>query len=352
MLVIGLNHKTAPIEIREKFYLNPSQQELLLLELKNHPLVSEALVLSTCNRIEVYLKRVGKAIDKAFVVNLIAKVKKTSLDVDLNRCLYTYEKTEAIEHLLKVATGLDSLVLGEKQILGQIKTAVERSRALGLLSKYFNILTNVAIRTGKKAQTDTDISYGGSSISWAAIEMAQQTLGTLEGKSVLVIGAGKMGELALNNLHNRSVAKIYLMNRTGEKAENLAQLYGGIAASFWDIKDILTEVDVCFCSVGAPHYILDQEKISQIMKLRQGRPLVLIDISMPRNIDPAVSQLPGVRLSSIDALDGVVQTNMKKRQESIAQVEVIISQKMSEFTQKWEKLQSLSGSDFFEALQA
>ncbi len=161
-----------------------------------------------------------------------------------------------------------------------------------------------------------------------------------------------MGELALNSLHNRSVAKIYLMNRTGERAEALAQQYGGIAASFWDIKDILTEVDVCFCSVGAPHYILDQEKISQIMTMRQGRSLVLIDISMPRNIDPAVAQVPGVSLSSIDALDGVVQTNMKKRQESIIQVEAIISQKMSEFTQKWEKLQSLSGSDFFEVSQA
>lgn len=347
--MIGLNHKTAPIEIREKFYLNPSQQELLLLELKNHPLVSEALVLSTCNRIEVYLKRVDEVIDRAFVVDLIAKVKKISLDVDFNRSLYTYEKNEAIEHLLKVATGLDSLVLGEKQILGQVKTAVKRARELGLLSKYFNMLTQVAIRTGKKAQSDTDISYGGSSISWAAIEMAQQTLGTLEGKSVLVIGAGKMGELALNNLHNRLVAKIYLMNRTGEKAEALAQQYGGVAASFWDIKDILAEVDVCFCSVGAPHYILDQEKISHIMTLRQKRPLVLIDISMPRNIDPAVAKVPGVHLSSIDALDGVVQTNMKKRQESIIQVEAIISQKMSEFIQKWDKLQSLSDSDFYVA---
>jgi glutamyl-tRNA reductase len=349
MLVIGLNHKTAPIEIREKFFLNPAQQDLLLMELKNHPFVSEAFVLSTCNRIEVYLKRMEKLIDRSFVVDLISKVKKSFLGSELSQHLYSYEKTEAIEHLLRVATGLDSLVLGEKQIIGQLKTSVDRARELGLLSKYFNILTNIAIRTGKKAQTETDISYGGSSISWAAIEMAEQTLGTLENKSILIIGAGKMGELALNNLHNRSVSKIYLMNRTGEKAEALAQQYGGIAASFWDIKEILSEVDVCFCSVGAPHYILDQEKISHIMKLRQGRSLVLMDISMPRNIDPTVAQLPGVHLSSIDALDGVIQANMKKRQEAIAQVEVIISQKMTEFGQKWDKLQSLNDSDFFEA---
>lgn len=349
MIIVGLNHKTAPIEIREKFYLNPAQQDHLLLELKNHPLVSEAFVLSTCNRTEVYLKRADRTIGRDFVLDLIGKVRKTEFASDLVRHVYSYEQADAVEHLLKVSTGLDSLVLGEKQILGQLKKSVDRARELGLLSKYFNILSNIAIRTGKKAQTETDISCGGSSISWAAIEMAQQTLGSLEGKSVLVIGAGKMGELALSNLHQRNVAKIYLMNRTGEKAEALAQQYGGIAASFWDIKDILKEVDVCFCSVGAPHYILDQEKISQIMTLRQGRRLVLIDISMPRNIDPAAAYLPGVHLSSIDALDQVVHANMKRRQEAMLQVQDIIKDKMVEFEQKWQKLQSLNGSDFFEA---
>ena len=175
MIVIGLNHKTAPIEIREKFYLNPVQQDLLLLELKNHPFVSEAFVLSTCNRIEVYLKRTGISLSRQFVIDLISKIKKLPFDFDINKHVYTYEDTQAIEHLLKVASGLDSLVLGEKQILGQVKKAAERSRELGLLSKYFNILTNIAIRAGKKAQSETDISFGGSSISWAAIEMAQRS---------------------------------------------------------------------------------------------------------------------------------------------------------------------------------
>ena len=352
MLVIGLNHKTAPIEIREKFYLNPTQQDLFLLELKNHPLINEAFVLSTCNRIEVYLKRSDKSINLNFIFDLIAKVKKTPIDPDLIKFLYSYENKDAIDHLLRVSTGLDSLVLGEKQILGQIKVSSERARELGLLSKYFNILINIAIRTGKKAQTETNISHGGSSMSWAAIEMAKKTLGTLEGKSILIIGAGKMGELSLSNLNNHSVSKIYLMNRTGEKADALAKQYGGIAASFWDIKDILTEVDVCICSVASPHYILEQEKIIHIMKLRNGRSLVLVDISMPRCIEPTVSQLPGVHLSSIDALDGVVQDSIKKRQESIVQVEAIIAQKLTEFNQKWQKLQSLSDSDFFEVRKA
>ncbi len=351
MIVIGLNHKTAPIEIREKFFLNPSQQDILLLELKNHPLISEAFVLSTCNRIEVYLEQTDPSVNLDFVVSLISKVKKIGFDSDIKKYLYTHEGQSAIEHILRVSTGLDSLVLGERQILGQVKASAIRAREVGLLSRYFNILTNIAIRAGKKAQNETDISLGGSSVSWAAIEMAQQTLGTLENKSVLVIGAGKMGELALTNLKNHSVSKIYLMNRTGEKAEDLAKQYDGIAASFWDIKEILTEVDVCFCSVGAPHYLLDVEKINNIMKLRNGRKLILIDISMPRNIDPAVGQLEGVHLSSIDALDGVVQSNMKKRQEAIIQVEAIISQKKLEFNQKWDKLKSLNDSDFYQASQ-
>ncbi|MBI4309963.1 MAG: glutamyl-tRNA reductase [Candidatus Omnitrophica bacterium] len=351
MLVIGLNHKTTPIEIREKFYLNALEADLLLSELKNNPVVSEAFVLSTCNRIEVYIKCGDARGDGVFVIDLIAKIKKTVFDFDYSKYIYTYQGSVAIEHLLRVAAGLDSLVVGEKQILGQVKAAVERARDLGAISRYFNILTNVAIRAGKKAQHETQISFGGSSISWAAIEMAEQIAGSLEHKSVLVIGAGKMGELALGNLCAKGLKKIYLMNRTGEKAEALAQRFGGVAASFWDIKELLAEVDLCFCSAGAPHYILDEEKVSQIMPLRRDRPLVFVDISMPRNIAPNVGSLPGVYLRSIDDLDQVVNANMKKRQAAVAQVEGIIRQKLMEFNGKIQKLNAHSGSDFFEAAE-
>ena len=168
MIIVGLSHKTAPIEIREKFFLNPLQQDLLLSELKNHPLISEAFVLSTCNRIEVYLKRESPTINSSFVVALIAKIKKLNFDFNVESYLYSYENTAALEHLLRVTSGLDSLVLGEKQILGQVKRSVMRAQELGTLSRYFNILTNIAIRTGKKAQHETAICHGGSSISWAA----------------------------------------------------------------------------------------------------------------------------------------------------------------------------------------
>ena len=174
MFIVGLSHKTAPIEIREKFYLNPLQQDLLLSELKNHPLITESFVLSTCNRIEVYLKRADLSLNSSFVISLIAKIKKIDFDFDVTPYIYAYEETRALDHLLRVACGLESLVLGEKQILGQVKHSVERARESGTLSRYFNILTNLAVRAGKKAQYETVIGHGGSSISWAAIEMAEK----------------------------------------------------------------------------------------------------------------------------------------------------------------------------------
>ena len=348
MFIVGLSHKTAPIEIREKFYLNPLQQDLLLSELKNHPLISESFVLSTCNRIEVYMKRADPGVNASFVISLIAHIKKINFDFNTSAYIYTFEGPEALEHLLRVACGLESLVLGEKQILGQVKHAVQRAREFGTLSRYFNILTNLAIRTGKKAQHDTDISHGGSSISWAAIEMAQKASGDLREKSVLVIGAGKMGEIALNHLHDLGVGKIYLMNRTGEKAAHLASRYNGVPASFWNIKEILSEVDICFCATGAPHYILNKEKVADIIKIRQGRKLVLIDISMPRNIDPEVKTIGDVHLSSIDDLYEVVDSSMKKRASALHDVEGIINQKILEFNDKISKLQNNPGSDFFQ----
>jgi glutamyl-tRNA reductase len=348
MYIIGISHKTAPIEIREKFYLNTTQQDLLLSELKSNPAVSEAFVLSTCNRTEVYIKRVDQSSSMDFVIPLLARIKKLSLDADYTKYLYAYSDAEAVEHLMRVATGLDSLVLGEKQILGQVKTSIERARALTMLSKYFNLLTNSAIRAGKKAQSETDISCGGSSVSWAAINMAEQVLGTLQDKSILIIGAGKMGELALAQIHDKGASKIYLMNRTGEKAEALAQKFSGIPVSFMDTKEVLADADICICSAGAPHYILDKNMLVPIMAQREGRQLLLMDISMPRNIDPLTGTIPGVTLFTIDDLDKVVGENMRKRRAAVSQVETIIMQKITEFHQKLKKLQDLNASDFFE----
>ncbi len=363
IIVFGLNHKTAPIEIREKFFLNPLQQDLLLSELKSDASVVEALVLSTCNRTEVYIHGIApdpstpplnfcrqRGTGLEFILKLILDIKKIEFQPELKRYFYFYERRAALRHLLCVTAGLDSLILGEKQIIGQVKTAVDRARSKGMFGKYFNILSNIAIRTAKKAQGETQISLGGSSVSWAAMSMAEEILGTLEGKSILIIGAGKMGELALKQIRNKGVKNIYLMNRTGEAAQALAETCGVMAVSFMDIKEILTESDVCICAAGAPHYILDRKTMEKIMSLRHDRKLILIDISMPRNIDPQVASVHQVFLSHIDDLNKVVGENMVKRQASIFSVEKIIDRQLTIFYEKLKKLNDNSlADDFFES---
>ncbi len=333
-IVLGLSHKTAPIDIREKFFINPLQQDLLLSELKSDPSVAEAFVLSTCNRTEIYLHTITTHDFLKSILKLITGIKKIEFSPEIAKHFYVYEKQNALRHLLRVTCGLDSLIVGEKQIIGQVKTAVERARAMGMFGRYFNILFNIAIRTAKKAQTDTQISYGGSSVSWAAMTMAEEILGTLQGKSILIIGAGKMGELALNQIRNKGVKNIYVMNRTGESAQALAKSCQATAVSFMDIKETLSEVDVCVCAAGAPHYILDGTIIEKVMSLRQQRKLILIDISMPRNINPQVADLPHVFLSCIDDLNQVVTETMIKRQAAVSSVEKMIDRQLGLFYEK------------------
>ncbi len=343
IVILGVNHKTAPIEIRERFFLNPTQQDLLLSELKSDPKVLEAIVLSTCNRIEIYARTIQDANDRDFLVKHLLNVKKINSAHDLQQYFYFYQNEEAVRHFLKVTAGLDSLMLGEKQIIGQVKSSVDRAREMKMLDRHFNILSNVAIRTAKKAQTDTEISHGGSSISWAAMTMAENLLGTLEGKSILIIGAGKMGELTLEQIRNKGVKNIYLMNRTGSAAQSLAEAHNGIPVSFDEIKETLAEVDVCVCAASAPHYILEKKGVEKVMTLKRDRKLILIDISMPRNIDPQVASIESVYLSCIDDLDRVVNENMRKRQSAVSAVESIITQKLHEY---YEKLSKLKDNDF------
>ncbi len=340
-IVFGLNHKTAPIEIREQLFLNPLQQDLFLSDLKTNPEISDALVLSTCNRTEIYLRALNGRKCVEPIVRQIFQLKKINFTSEILSHFYCLESTEALRHFMKVAAGLDSLVLGEKQIIGQVKLAVERSRERHMLSRYFNIFSNLAIRAAKKAQSETDISFGGSSVSWAAMVKAEEELGTLNQKSILIIGAGKMGALTIDQLRDKGPKNIYLMNRTGSAAQALAQTCNGIPVSFEDIKEVLTEVDICICAADAPHYILDQKMIEKIMRLRNQRDLLLIDISMPRNIDPAVASVPAATLLCIDDLDQVVSENLRKREAAVYDVNRIIEEKLAHFEQKLTKLHEL-----------
>lgn len=340
IITVGINHKTAPISIREKFYLNSIQQDLLLSDLKSDPSVVEAFVVSTCNRIEVYVRVIDKDYEPERIVMSICQIREIAYNSGLMGYFYVIINREAVEHLFRVITGLDSLVLGEKQILGQVKSAFEKSQTKGFFGKHFNVLANVAVRTGKKAQHETDISAGGSSISWAAIAKAEKYLGTLSDKSVLMIGAGTMSKLAVGQISNKGFKQLYLMNRTIEHAQALADTYSGEVVSFCDIKEILSAVDLCICSSSAPHYILDTITVEKVMELRERRRLIFMDISMPRNIDPKVAAIDNVVLYHIDDLESVVEENLLKRQAAVQEVEGIIVNKLDEYYSKIGRLTS------------
>ena len=339
IITFGLNHKTAPIEIREKLYLNSTQQELLLSELKGNPAVLEGCVLSTCNRVEVYARVIDLDIDIRSLMRLIFQIKKVAYTEDFDKYFYVYSGHAAIRHLFAVAAGLDSLVIGEEQILGQVKLSFAKAKESGMLHRYFNILSDMAIRSGKKARNETNISFGGSSLSWAAVVKAEEIFGDLSNRTILVIGAGEMSELAVGHIQNKTFRKLYLMNRTQSNAQALANRCGGEAVPFCDLKEILSEADVCLCSAGAPHYLVECDIVKRVMTSRGGRPLVFIDLSMPRNIDPYVASIENVRLYQIDDLKEVVDSSMKLRSEAILAVNRIIEDKLREYQLKVQKLE-------------
>jgi glutamyl-tRNA reductase len=327
--LIGLNHKTAPIAVREQFFMGTLERELLLSELKNDPNVLEAFVLSTCNRIEVYAHLLEDCPEILF--RALSKVKKTDPDPYVMDHFYVKSNQDVVDHLFDVACGLDSLVIGEKQILGQVKDAAQLSRQAGIFGRVFNVLVNIVLNAGKTAQSKTQISSGGSSVSWAAVTSAHKILETLQDKSILIIGAGKMSQLTAGQLVRKAVGKVFVMNRTFKNAQTLARTIGAQAVMFWDMKNILTKVDVCICSSGASYFLIEQEMMREVMALRNNRPLLLIDISTPRNIDPLVSQVEGVRLVSMDDLDVLIRENLDSRRSAVEEVRQIISQKKDFF---------------------
>ena len=354
IITVGINHKNTPIEIREQLFLSPTQQDLLLSELKSNPSVLEACVLSTCNRVEIYAQVLDLNSDSNSLIQLIFKIKKIPLTSKFAQYFYTYFDSEAIRHLLEVSSGLDSLVLGEEQILGQVKSAFERAQDFGMFDRYFNILSNIAIRAGKKARSETNINLGGSSVSWAAIAKAEKVLGKLKHRSILVIGAGKMSELAVGHIQNKKFKKLYLMNRTQAHAKNLSKKYGGEVIAFCDMKEVLSQVDICICSADAPHYLLEKDIVERVMRLRENKQIVFIDISMPRNIDPLVGEVSNVYLYQIDDLKEVVDSNMKLREEAINDVGLIIDKKLVQYYEKIGKLsqvEQVSAPQPFESLE-
>ena len=329
ILTLGLNHRTAPVEIRERLAFPENDQPSALMRLVRDYELSEAAILSTCNRSELSLAADGDTgLDEAR--RFLAE--NQGVDVaTLASHFYQLSDSEAAIHLFRVASGIDSLVLGESQILSQVRQTLETAQQNGSARLLLNELFQRALRVGKRARAETDIGRGRLSISTAAVELASQIFDSLEGRHALLLGAGEMIELTAQYLMESGIARFFVANRTYERGAELARRFDGTPLHFEDFTRRIAEIDIVISSTAAPDFVLGEEALRQAMQQRRGRPLFLIDIAVPRDIDPKVRDLDNVFLFDIDDLKKVVETNRSEHEREILQVQEIIAEELGDF---------------------
>lgn len=323
IVVLGLSHHSSPVTVRERFAFADAAVPTALAAMREQGLVEEAVILSTCNRVELYAVTNGPAETglRALENFLIAN---RGFDGTLNGELYALAEPKSIEHLYKVACGLDSMVLGETEILGQLKTAYDVALQNKHTGPHLNKAFQSAFNVAKKVRTETAIQRGSISVGSVAVELAEKIFSNLNDRNVMVIGAGDTSEKTARALLSRGAKSIFVTNRSYDKAVGLAQELGGKAVKFEDWAAEFEQIDIAISSTSAPHYILDCAKLQPLMKLRRNRPLLLVDIAVPRDIDPQVNQLEGVYLFNIDDLQQIADDYLKMRREEIAKCEAII----------------------------
>lgn len=323
MLVAGINYRTAPIEIREKLSFKEEELGLAMQALSNQKSMLENVIVSTCNRTEIYAVvdqiHTGRYYIKKFLSEWFGIEKD-----EIASYLTFHEDERAVEHLFKVASGLDSMVVGETQILGQLKRAFQKAQELHTSGTIYNELFKQAVTVAKRAHTETGIGENAVSVSYAAVELSKKIFGDISSKRIVILGAGKMGELAAKNLHGSGVKDVTVVNRTKEKAEQLAALFNGKAAGWDELDSTLQDADIVISSTGAPGYVLDKEMLQAVHKERKGQPLFLVDIAVPRDINPDVDELESTFLYDIDDLQDVVDANLAARQEAVEKIEIMI----------------------------
>ncbi|MCX7927054.1 MAG: glutamyl-tRNA reductase [Candidatus Omnitrophica bacterium] len=321
--VVGLNYKTASIDIREKLVFPKerlAEVYALLLALED---VKELVLLSTCNRTEFYLVTEFSINENKKFWNIISRLACLSW-VELEQYFYRYTDKDAIRHLFCVASSLDSMVIGETQVLGQVKDAYFLARQYSAVGRVLEMVFEEAIRIGKKVRTETQIGKGAVSTSSAAIELARKIFNSLEQKTVMIVGAGKIGELTVKNLYERGVSTVIVANRTLKKAQQLAEQFCGRAIEFSEFTKMLEVSDIVISSTSAPHFVLSKEEVIGIMPKRHNRPLFLIDLGLPRNIDPRINDIANVYLYNIDDLKCVCDANKRERIKEAEKARVII----------------------------
>jgi glutamyl-tRNA reductase len=327
----GLNHRTAPVELREQLAFDLHALPQALQDLRSRDGVIEGLILSTCNRVEVAVTAGDELDCDALILDFL----KTSRRVgNIEPHLYRFEGREAIRHLFRVAASLDSMVVGEPQILGQLKQAYAVAKSEGAVNGFLDTVLTRAFSVAKRVRSETEIGHSAVSVSYAAVELAREIFGSLAGRCVLLIGAGKMSELAARHLKRVGATKIYVTNRTRERAEQMARIFDGTLIDYSAFRAALPEADIVIASSGAPHYILHKEDMRRVIETRRNRPVFVIDIAVPRNVDPAVNEVDNVFLYDIDDLQAVVQQNMQSRQAEARQAEEIINEEVDRLIER------------------
>ncbi|MBQ2048171.1 MAG: glutamyl-tRNA reductase [Schwartzia sp.] len=336
LVVLGLNHKTAPVEVRERFSLTKEQIRSGLRHLGEYGGINEAVVLSTCNRNEFYAVVDSDSDESELLKTFWSDL--TGNEEDISEYLYIFKDEKCIRHLFNVASSLDSLVIGEGQILSQVKQAYTLANEEGATSTILNTLFHRAITTGKRVRTETRIAFNAVSVSYAAVELARQIFGELNQSAALIFGAGKMAELTAENLVGRGVKKIYVANRHKDKAEEMAAQFNGEAVEFDEALLHNPDVDVVVTSTGAPHYVVTPWETQLAMKKRHGRPLVFIDIAVPRDVDPEVDTIPGVTVYNIDDLEEVVDEHRQEREKEAHEARGIVDEEVKSILDKFQYL--------------
>ncbi len=331
VVVLGLNHRTMPLPLFERLTIDGTRLPKALHDLSTRAHVSEAVVLSTCNRTEVYA--VAERFHGAYqdIRDFLCEMAFLAPE-DVADHLYVHYDTEAVNHLFSVACGLDSAVLGDTEILGQVKFAWEKAALEGSTGPVLNLLFRHALETGKRARTETGIARSTASVSHAAVEMASDRLGSLEGRRVLVLGAGEMGKGMLTALQDAGVAEVLVANRTWERASVLADAIGGQPVRLADLPGTLAHVDLLLTSTGATSIMLEHADLAPAALGRAGRDLLIVDIAVPRDVDPAVAELPGVTLLDMDDLNRFAQTGVHARRQEVGAVQSIIIEELDRFS--------------------
>ncbi len=323
LILAGISHRTAPVEVRERMNIQESRLPSVVGDLVHRKGILEGLILSTCNRVEVISSAEDGVDAESIIRGFLADIHRCDLSV-YEPYLYWHRQDQVIRHLFRVASSLDSMIVGEPQILGQVKQAYRAARQVGALTDTLNEVVNQALAVARKIRRETAIGTAAVSVSYAAVELAKKIFGTLSGKSILVIGAGKMSELAAKHLLRAGASAIFVSNRNYDRAQELAEVFQGTAIPFEKLFEYINRADIVISSTAAPHFVVRKADAERLLAARKNRPIFFVDIAVPRDIDPAVNELDNAFVYDIDDLEQVIEANRKQRQREAVFAEEIV----------------------------